>query len=161
MTSFLTSDLCDEFSDTLGIASPGLARFGGAPRFCGPIVTLKVFEDNSLVREILSTPGQGQVLVVDGGGSLRCALLGDQLGELAVKNGWAGVVVNGCIRDSVALAALPLGVRAIATHPLKSEKRGIGQRDLPVSFFGVRFVPGHWLYADEDGLITSADRLTN
>ncbi|GGY06270.1 ribonuclease E activity regulator RraA [Paludibacterium paludis] len=159
MTEFMTSDLCDAFSEKLGIASPVFLRFGGRPRFCGEIATLKLFEDNSLVRERLSEAGRGRVLVVDGGGSLRCALLGDQLGELGVKNGWAGVVINGCIRDSVALAALPLGVRALATHPLKSVKRGGGESDVQVVFAGVRFVPGHWLYADEDGIVTSESPL--
>lgn len=108
---------------------------------------------------MLSEPGEGRVLVVDGGGSRRCALVGDQLGALAVRNGWAGIVVYGCIRDSVALGLLPLGVRALATHPLKSVKNGVGERELAVTFDGATFRPGDWLYADEDGVITSPDPL--
>ncbi|MCG9030705.1 ribonuclease E activity regulator RraA [Laribacter hongkongensis] len=156
---FLTADLCDEFSDRLQILAPGYASFGGHTRFAGRIATLKVFEDNSRVREMLSEPGEGRVLVVDGGGSRRCALVGDQLGALAVRNGWAGIVVYGCIRDSVALGLLPLGVRALATHPLKSVKNGVGERELAVTFDGATFRPGDWLYADEDGVITSPDPL--
>nr|WP_245944821.1 ribonuclease E activity regulator RraA [Crenobacter cavernae] len=121
------------------------------------MATVKLFEDNSRVREALAQPGEGRVLVVDGGGSMRCALLGDMLGEMAVSNGWAGVVVYGCIRDSVALGKLPLGIRALATHPKKSQKRGEGQSGLTLHFGGVDFVPGHWLYADEDGVVV-ADR---
>ena len=123
--------------------------------FCGAIVTLKVFEDNSLVRAVLEEPGDDRVLVVDGGGSQRCALLGDQIAELAEENDWAGVVVNGCIRDSSAISELGIGVKALGVHPLKSVKRGVGERDIPVRFAGVNFIPGHYLYADEDGLIVS------
>jgi regulator of ribonuclease activity A len=156
---FLTTDLCDANADRVAVLAPILRHFGGLSRFSGPIATLKVFEDNSLVRSALSEPGSGRVLVIDGGGSMRCALVGDQLGELAVKNGWAGVVVYGAIRDSVALGALPLGVCAQATHPLKSVKRNEGQRDIAVTFGGVCFQPGHWLYADEDGVIVAAGPL--
>ena len=158
--AFLTTDLCDQHADLIEVAAPIFRLYGGAARFSGRIVTLKLFEDNSLVREALAEPGNGQLLVVDGGGSLRCALVGDQLGELAVKNGWQGIVVNGCIRDSVALGSLPLGVRALATHPMKSIKRGEGQRDLTVRFADVTFTPGHYLYADEDGVIVSPQALT-
>jgi regulator of ribonuclease activity A len=159
MQTFLTTDLCDAHEDRLQVAEPLFQRYGGASRFAGQIVTLKLFEDNSLVREALGEDGHGKVLVVDGGGSLRCALLGDQLGELAVKNGWAGVLVYGCIRDSVALGTLPLGVRALNTHPKKSHKRGEGQKGLTVRFAGVSFVPGHWLYADEDGIVVAETAL--
>ncbi|BAK77796.1 regulator of ribonuclease activity A [Pseudogulbenkiania sp. NH8B] len=155
--TFLTTDLCDEHENDVRVLEPMFQRFGACPRFQGQIETLKVFEDNTLVREVLSEPGNGRVLVVDGGGSRRCALVGDQIGELAVKNGWAGIVVYGCIRDSVALNALPLGVRALDTHPRKSVKRGEGQRGLAVTFGGVSLSPGDWLYADEDGVIV-ADR---
>lgn len=156
---FLTTDLCDEFGDRVQILSPGFRSYGGLPRFAGPIATLKLFEDNSKVREILGEPGRGRVLVVDGGGSLRCALVGDQLGDLAVRNGWNGIIVYGCIRDSVALGKLPLGIRALDTHPLKSVKKDIGERELPVVFGGVAFRPGEWLYADEDGVIVSPEPL--
>ena len=127
---------------------------GGRASFHGPIRTLKVHEDNSLVRGALEQPGEGCVLVVDGGGSRRCALVGDMLGELAVRNGWAGIVVYGCVRDVAALAGLDLGVLALAAHPLKSHKLGVGQADLSVRFAGVTFVPGQQLVADRDGLLT-------
>ena len=158
--NFATTDLLDAHeaslaSGQLQVASPLLHSYGGRTRCHGPITTLKLFEDNSLVRSMLGQPGQGRVLVVDGGASLRCALLGDQLAQLAVDNGWSGVIVHGCIRDSKAIAAMDLGVWALATHPLKSVKRNVGEIDLPVVFAGVRFQPGAWLYADEDGLIVS------
>jgi regulator of ribonuclease activity A len=124
-------------------------------RFAGPVATLKVFEDNSLVRSALAEPGAGRVLVVDGGGSLRCALVGDQLGELAVRNGWAGTVVFGCVRDSVELVRLPLGVMALGANPRRGLKRGEGQSGVPVRFLGVAFRPGQHLYADEDGLVVA------
>ena len=152
---FNTTDLCDNFSDRLQIAEPIFGDYGGELMFCGSIVTLKVFEDNSLVREVLQEPGNGRVLVVDGGGSQRCALLGDQIAELAKENDWAGVVVNGCIRDSSAISELSLGVKALGVCPLKSIKRGAGERDILVRFAGVNFIPGYSLYADEDGLIVS------
>ena len=120
---------------------------------------MQVYEDNVLVRAALAESGTGRVLVVDGGGSLRCALVGDLLGAMAVKNGWAGIVVNGCVRDSAELAQLPLGVRALATNPLRSEKRGEGQRDVPVVFAGITFMPGHYLYADADGIVVAAQAL--
>lgn len=158
--SHATTDLSDAHPDATQVAEPMFRDFGGQRAFHGAIATVKLFEDNALVRSILETPGAGRVLVVDGGGSMRCALLGDQLAELAVRNGWAGVVVYGCIRDSEAIGQLPLGVKALATHPLKSIKRGEGQREIPVRFAGVHFRPGAWLYADGDGLIVSEHPLT-
>ncbi len=157
--SFLTTDLYDANEGKVAVLLPMLQSYGARARFSGQIVTLKLFEDNTLVREVLAEPGKGKVLVVDGGGSLRCALLGDQIAELAVKNQWEGVVIHGCIRDSVAINALPLGVRALATNPKKSVKRNEGTRELTVSFGGVDFVPGQWLYADEDGVLVSATAL--
>lgn len=156
---FQTTDLCDAHEEAVRVVDPILGSYGGTSRFFGRIETLKLFEDNSLVRETLGEPGNGRVLVVDGGGSQRCALVGDQIGELAVRNGWAGVVVYGCIRDSAALGRLPLGIRALATHPRKSVKRGEGQRGLAVTFGGVTFQPGEWLFADEDGVIVSREPL--
>lgn len=153
--TFKTADLCDEHSDKLQICEPGFASFGGRPRFHGAISTIKCFEDNSLVREAVGEPGDGRVLVVDAGGSRRCAMLGDMLAEKAVKNGWAGVIMNGLIRDSADIAAMDLGVRALGTHPLKSVKKGVGERDVPVRFAGVNFAPGQFVYADEDGIICS------
>ncbi len=155
---FKTTDFCDMYAD-IQVAEPLLRHYGGAVRFHGPIATLKVFEDNSLVRSTLEGLGNGRVLVVDGGGSLRSALVGDQLGALAVQNGWAGVVVNGCVRDVAELAELPVGVLALASHPRRSDKRGAGQADLPVRFAGVHFTPGHYLYADADGLVVATAAL--
>lgn len=151
-----TADLCDQFAAEVLIADPIFLRYGGRAAFGGPLATLKVYEDNTLVREVLSTSGQGQVLVIDGGGSLRCALVGDQLAQLAYDNGWAGIVVYGCIRDARAIAAIDIGVRALNTHPRKSVKRGEGQRQIPLTFAGITFIPGHYLYADEDGMIVAA-----
>lgn len=154
-----TTDLCDAHEDQVRVAAPILRHYGGRAAFCGPVATLKIFEDNGLARQTLDTPGEGRVLVIDGGGSLRCALLGDQLAELAVKNGWAGVVVWGCIRDSAAIGGMDLGVLALATHPKKTVKRNLGEAGVPVGFAGIEFRPGEWLYADADGLIVSATRL--
>jgi regulator of ribonuclease activity A len=162
--SFSTCDLCDEFDGRAGYAlrvvEPIFRSYGGRPAFHGQIATLKLFEDNSLVRERLGEPGNGRVLVIDGGGSLRCALVGDQLGLLAVANGWAGLVVHGCIRDSAVIATQAIGVRALGTHPRKSVKAGVGQRDVAVSFAGITFTPGEWLYADADGILVAARALT-
>lgn len=164
MTSLLTTDLLDNNEaliqqEQLRIVAPMFQRYGGKTAFAGQIVTLKLFEDNSLVRAVLGEPGTGKVLVIDGGGSMRCALLGDQLAEMAVKNGWEGVVVYGCIRDSAAINGLPLGVRALNTHPLKTVKKNIGERDVNVTFGGATLKPGEWLYADEDGVIVSTTAL--
>lgn len=153
------TDLCDAHPDDVRIAEPVFRDFGGVTAFHGPIATLKVFEDNSLVREALEQPGFGRVLVVDGGASLRCALLGGNLAVLAVKSGWAGIVVNGAVRDTRELQAAKVGVKALAPHPRKSDKRGAGDRELPVTFAGVTFTPGDHLYADEDGIIVSSRAL--
>lgn len=157
--SFKTADLCDSFSDSLQICEPGFAGFGGRKRFCGKISTIKCFEDNSLVREAVAEPGEGRVLVVDAGGSRRCAMLGDLLAAKAVENGWSGVLMNGLVRDSAEIAQMNLGVKALGTHPLKSVKKGVGERDVAVRFAGVNFVPGAYLYADEDGIVSSATDL--
>ena len=157
--SFQTTDLCDAHEGKVRVAAPIFRSYGGKSSFHGPIATLKLFEDNGLVRKTLETSGEGRVLVIDGGGSLRCALLGDQLAALAVKNGWSGVVVWGCIRDSKAIGTMNLGVFALATHPQKTLKKNLGDAEVPVSFAGIDFRPGEWLYADEDGLIVSAAQL--
>ena len=148
-----TADLYDIHEEELQICSPVFRHFGGRRQFHGPIATLKCFEDNSLVREQLDQPGEGRVLVVDAGGSLRCAMLGDLLAQLAVDNGWEGVVMFGCIRDAMEISEMPLGVLALATHPRKSVKRGAGEVGGTVNFAGVSFRPGEWLYADEDGVV--------
>ena len=148
-----TADLCDRYDDQLQVCPPLLRHYGGRRNFHGQLITVKCFEDNSRVRETLAEAGHNKVLVVDGGGSLRCALLGDQLAEMALNNGWNGIVVNGCIRDSAQIASMDLGVMALATHPRKSIKLGHGQLDLPLHFAGVIFTPGHHLYCDADGLV--------
>ncbi|WP_342378139.1 ribonuclease E activity regulator RraA [Myxococcus stipitatus] len=159
---FKTADLCDANAGSahFQIAEPGFLHYGGRTTFCGAISTVLAPEDNSLVRKALEEPGNGRVLVVDGGGSRRCALVGDQLALLAQKNGWAGVVVNGCIRDSEEVGRTAIGVQALGTHPLRSSKRGAGQHDVEVRFAGVTFRPGHFLYADADGIVTSETALT-
>lgn len=157
--NFVTCDLCDENPDDVRVLEPMLSQFGGRECFGGEIVTVKCFEDNSRVKETLGTPGAGKVLVVDGGGSLRCALLGDMIGEDAVKNGWEGVIVYGCVRDVDALGTLDLGVQALASIPLKSNRRGEGQKDIPVTFGGVTFRSGEYVYADNNGVVVSAKRL--
>lgn len=151
------ADLYDVHGENLRVAAPIFRDFGGASSFEGPVAIVKVHEDNSLVRASLEQAGEGRVLVVDGGGSLRCALVGDQLGELAVRNGWRGIVVYGCVRDAAQLAALPVGIKAIATNPRKSLRKGEGSRDVVVRFAEVTIAPGDYLYADPDGVIL-ADR---
>lgn len=154
-----TADLCDEFSDEVETCEPLFFDFGGELRFAGPIATIKCFEDNSRVRELTGEPGNGRVLVIDAGGSMRRAVVGDLLGKKAVDNGWVGIVVYGCIRDSAALATMPIGIKALGTHPVKTDKRGEGQRDIVVRFAGVTFHPGDWLYADEDGIVVARRQL--
>lgn len=156
---FQTTDLCDANEGKVRAVAPMFRSFGGRTRFAGPIRTLKVFEDNSLVRSTLETAGNGAVLMVDGGGSMRCAMVGDQLALLGVKNNWAGIVVYGCIRDSGPIAGMDIGVFALGTHPMKSVKKGAGDADIPVTFGGVTFTPGEYIYADEDGVIVSANAL--
>ena len=157
--SFVTCDLCDEHPDEVRVCEPMFASFGGRETFGGQIVTVKCHEDNSRVKELLATPGKGRVLVVDGGGSLRCALLGDLIGESAVKNAWEGVIVYGCVRDVDALARLDLGVQALAAIPLKSVRKGVGDVDLPVTFGGVTFTSGEFVYADNNGVVVSSGNL--
>jgi regulator of ribonuclease activity A len=151
-----TADLSDAQGDRLQVAAPVFRDYGGRAAFEGLVATVKVFEDNALVRARLGEPGAGRVLVVDGGGSLRCALLGDQLGTLAYTNGWAGLVVFGCVRDVAALAGLQLGVKALGAMPRRSAKLGAGDRDVPVFFAGVEFLPGAYLVADRDGVVVAA-----
>lgn len=145
---YITPDLCDAYPELVQVVEPMFSNFGGRDSFGGEIVTLKCFEDNSLVREQADQPGHGKVLVVDGGGSLRCALLGDMIAEKAAKNGWEGMVIFGCVRDVDVLAQTDLGVQALASHPLKTEKRGLGDLNKVVTFGGVTFKPGAFIYAD-------------
>jgi regulator of ribonuclease activity A len=159
-TTQSTADLCDAHGDAIKVCEPIFHAFGGCKTFSGPVSTVRCFEDNSRVREAVESPGLGRVLVVDGGGSRRRALLGDKLGVAAVKNGWAGVIIHGCIRDSAELAQVALGIRALGTMPLRSEKRGEGERDVPVRFAGVTFRPGDHVFVDDDGIVLSHTPLT-
>lgn len=157
--TWTTADLCDAHA-AVQAAQPLLTDFGGQRAFHGPIATVRIDDDYTEVRKVLEQPGAGRVLVVDNGGSLRCAVVGDRLGALAIANGWAGLIVHGCIRDSAALAALPLGVKALATMPRRSDRRSPGEVDIPVIFAGVTFVPGHHCYADDDGIVVAPAALT-
>lgn len=148
-----TADLYDEHGEDLQSVSMQFRSFGGRAAFEGPIRTIRCFEDNALVKSTLATAGAGAVLVIDGGGSLGTALMGDMIAESAVANGWAGVVIHGAIRDSVAVRSLDLGVKALGTNPRKSAKHGAGEVDVDLEFGGVVFRVGRRLYADEDGIL--------
>jgi regulator of ribonuclease activity A len=150
-----TCDLCDahESDASLRVLPPLFRAFGGVTAFQGPAATLQCFEDNSAVRSALEEPGRGRVLVIDGGASMRCALVGGNLAALGAKNGWAGIVVDGCVRDAAELAAARIGIRALALHPQRSEKRGEGRRNIVVRVQGVVVKPGDWVVADADGVI--------
>lgn len=158
--SFATCDLCDEHKNNTDgdfrVLPPVFKDFGRRIKFSGQVSTVKCFEDNTLVKAAVDSPGNGRVLVVDGGASLRRALVGGNLGKAAAKNGWAGVVVDGCVRDSAELAECEVGIRALALMPLPTEKRQEGQSDVAVQVQGVWVRPGDWLYADEDGIVVSS-----
>ncbi|MDX5366593.1 MAG: ribonuclease E activity regulator RraA [Alphaproteobacteria bacterium] len=154
-----TTDLSDAFPALVRHVQPLFRDYGGRAAFCGPVATLRVPDDNSLVRAAVEQPGNGRVLVVDGGGAMEYALFGCNLGKLAEENGWAGVVVHGCVCDTVELRHCQTGVKALATHPKRSDKRGFGERDVVLRFAGVTIAPGEWLYADEDGIVVSAEKL--
>lgn len=151
--AYATADLYDERGDQLASVSLQFRDFGTIKAFSGPVRTVKCFQDNLLVKNMLATPGAGAVLVVDGGGSLETALMGDLLAQSAVDNNWAGVIVNGCIRDSAVVDTLPLGVKALGTNPAKSSKNGTGEVDVPVSLGAVMITPGVTIYADRDGIL--------
>ncbi len=148
-----TADLMDELDDDLQSCDSQLRDYGGVARFSGPVRTVRCHDDNVLVRELLSGPGNGCVLVVDGGGSLHSALVGDMIGRLAAGNAWHGIVINGAVRDVVALRGLPIGIRALGSNPRRSGKTGAGEVDVPVAFGEVEFRPGSTLHADEDGIV--------
>lgn len=156
---FTTPDLCDAYPDLLQVVEPVFRTYGAETTFSGPVETLKVFEDNALVRQILETPGDGRVLVVDGGGSLRCALLGGRLAYLAHTNGWSGVLINGAVRDAAELYQVPVGIRALNTVPRRSDKNGIGERGGTVVFAGATFSRHMYLYADDDGILVAERNL--
>ena len=159
-----TCDLCDahkgDDSGAFRVLPPVFQCYGAVAAFHGPVSTVKCFEDNSLVKAAVERPGQGRVLVVDGGASLRRALVGGNLAAIAARNGWAGIVVNGCVRDVAELAAEPLGIRALALMPLPTEKRGEGLAEVAVQIQGVWVRPGDWLYADADGIVVSSHPLS-
>jgi regulator of ribonuclease activity A len=157
--TYSVPDICDEFIDEISVLEPLFTDFGGQPRFSGEVVTIKCFEDNSLVRDAVSSEGRGRVLVVDGAGSLRHALLGDLLAAKAAKNGWHGLLVNGCVRDVEILKTIDLGVKALNSHPVKTVKRGAGQLDVNVTFAGAMIRPGNYLYADANGVVVAERNL--
>ena len=154
-----TPDLCDHYPELVRVVDPMLSNFGGREQFYGQIVTVKCFEDNSLVKQLVGTPGHGRVIVVDAGGSLRRACLGDMLAEQAASNGWSGLVIYGCIRDVDQIMGTEIGVQALGVHPMKTENKGVGDLDIAVSFGGVTFNPGEYLYADNNGVVVSAEPL--
>jgi len=151
----ITADLYDERGEELQSCELQFRQYGARPAFDGPIVTVRCHEDNALLKSVLSEPGDGRVLVVDGGGSLATALMGDNIADLGAGNGWAGVVINGAVRDVVALRGIDLGIKALGSNPRKSRKDGTGSRDVPVAFGGVTFQPGAHLYSDDDGILTT------
>ena len=154
-----TADLCDAHRDKVKVCHIPFRSFGQVAAFHGPIRTLSVLDDNALVRQTLERPGHGAVLVINGGGSLKRALVGDNLAKLAVDNGWAGIIVHGAIRDSAVIDSMGIGIRALGTIPLRADRDAIGEIDIPTAFGGVIFTPGDWLYADADGVVVSAQRL--
>ena len=159
MTAFATADLCDAHPDKVKVCTTAFRSFGKVTAFSGPIRTLSVLDDNALVRSTLEGAGRGAVLVVNGGSSLKRALVGDNLAQLAIDNGWAGIIVNAAIRDSAVIDAMDVGVKALGTCPLRSDRDGIGEQDIATSFGGIIFRPDDWIYADADGVIVSEDRL--
>lgn len=155
---YITPDLCDAYPD-VAVVEPMFANFGGHDSFGGEIVTVKCFEDNSVVKAQVEQPGKGKVMVVDGGGSLRRAMLGDMLAARAADNGWEGIIIYGCVRDVDVLADINLGVQALGSHPMKTEKRNIGDLNVEVTFGGVTFRPGEYVYADNNGIIVATHEL--
>lgn len=157
--NFVTPDLCDEHPEDVRIAEPVFRNLGGRRCFFGQIVTVKCFEDNSLVKEQVSSSGLGKVLVVDGGGSQRCALLGDKLALKAKENQWSGLVINGCVRDIDEISVTDIGVQALGIHPKKSVRKGQGDLNVEINFAGLTFKPGEYIYADNNGVVISSKML--
>jgi len=157
--TFTTADLYDKYGGDLKVALSIFKDYGAKRIFHGPISTVKTYEDNSLVRTALEEPGEGRILIVDGDESLRCAMLGDMLAKLGMENGWSGIIVFGCIRDADVIATIDIGVKALNTNPRKSLKQGLGDRDIPVSFAGITFNVGEYVYADADGIIVSEKKI--
>jgi regulator of ribonuclease activity A len=151
-----TADLVDEIGPDVRSCDLQFTQYGGRPQFAGPITTVRCFEDNALLKSVLSEPGNGGVLVIDGDGSLHAALVGDVIAGLGLDNGWSGLIVNGAVRDAATLRTLDIGIKALGTNPRKSTKTGEGLRDVAVEFGGVMFVPGHIAYSDDDGIVVVA-----
>lgn len=165
MATVPTADVCDSNATSvvtgdLRVLHSIFQIYGQKRAFSGPVVTVKVFEDNVMVREFLESKGEGRVLVIDGGGSMRCALVGGNLGVLAQNNGWSGIIVNGCIRDVDEINGCDIGVRALGSNPLKSNKKGVGERHVPVYVAGFWIREGEWIYADSDGVLLSKSELS-
>lgn len=156
-----TADLVDDIGSDVRSCDLQLRQYGGRREFAGPIRTVRCHQDNALLKSVLSEPGSGRVLVVDGGGSLHSALIGDVIAELARTNGWSGLVVNGAVRDASTLATLDIGIKALGTNPRKSAKAGAGERDCVVSFGGVDFVPGELAFSDDDGIVVVSDAVVS
>ncbi len=154
-----TPDICDANEGLVKVLDPIFNDYGMHLSFFGQAVTIKCFEDNSVVKELVSTPGEGRVIVMDGGGSMRRAILGDMLAEKAANNGWAGLIINGCIRDVDEIGNTPIGVKALNVHPMKTEKRGLGDLNVPVQMAGQVIMPGQWVYADRNGVVLSDNPL--
>lgn len=154
-----TPDLCDQYPDLIQVVEPMFSNYGGRERFGGEIVTVKCFEDNSCVKKLVATEGHGRVMVVDGGGSMRRACLGDMLAEKASVNGWSGLIIYGCIRDVDEIMAIDIGVQALGSHPMKTDKKDIGEIGISISFGGVTFNPGDYLYADNNGIVVASQQL--
>jgi len=164
MKKISTPDICDTYETkiadgSIAILEPLFTSFGRNRSFYGEAVTIKCFEDNSVLKELVATPGLGKVIVMDGGGSKRRAILGDMLAEKASKNGWVGMVINGCIRDVDEINDTDIGVKALATHPMKTQKRGVGDLNVAVTFGGHTIRPGYWVYADGNGILVSDTKL--
>lgn len=154
-----TPDICDANEGLVRVLDPIFNDYGKHLSFFGQAVTIKCFEDNSIVKELVATPGEGRVIVMDGGGSMRRAILGDMLAEKAANNGWAGLIINGCIRDVDEIGDTPIGVKALNVHPMKTEKRGLGDLNVPVQMAGQVIEPGQWVYADRNGVVLSDNPL--
>ncbi len=157
--TFSTADLYDEHEGKVQVVNALMQSFGQKTKFSGPISTVKCFEDNSLVRAALEEAGKGRVLVVDGGASIRCALVGDNLAEMGMNNGWEGLIVYGCIRDSAVISSLDIGIKALGTNPRRSVKKGTGERDITINFADATFTPGEYAYIDADGILLSPVKL--
>lgn len=163
MKKISTPDLSDQYQDNksvdIRILDSVFHNYGGRSEFFGQVITIKCFEDNSIIKQLVGTPGEGRVIVMDGGGSLRRAILGDMIAGKAADNGWAGVIINGCVRDVEEVASIDLGVKALNTHPMKTQKRGLGDRDVDVTFAGQTISPGDWVYADNNGIVVANSEL--